>query len=234
MSDKNQARQKVDDLNAAMYELNRYSCGCGMDGSCGLEITPALLITRESPLFKAVARLGQYFPPPGWLPYPVRSDWQMLLRLTGRWATLTDVELVQVDRCVQAIVNWAQSEVDETIARDSDEVQGSTLTSGKVPKQPTKKAIQCFQLCGLGRNQTQIAESVYNDGSKQYQVSRDLAAVRAYFAATNIDPKVFELPSKPMEAVVVDPSLLEMGERTDSRTRRQRFRQSDEDEGFDE
>ncbi len=84
-----------------------------------------------------------------------------------------------------------------------------------LPKAPTDKAVQCYRLKflrGESLTETAIATQVYGDAKKQYQVSRDLKAVRKWIEAGNVLPDLAGFGAKP-RTISMDPSKLEQGPR---------------------
>lgn len=64
-------------------------------------------------------------------------------------------------------------------------------------------------------------------GEKQWQVSRWAKQVAVWIAAGNVFP---DLPAMTAKPTALDPDVMDMGERQDALTKRQRRRRSDDDE----
>lgn len=96
-------------------------------------------------------------------------------------------------------------------------------------KRPPERAFQAWRLRDLQgiNSQTEIANKMTEMGVKasQGQVSRWLDQVEEYLKAGGIFPTLDPLTHKPDS---VDPSVIEMGQRQDGRTPRQRNRRSDD------
>ena len=92
----------------------------------------------------------------------------------------------------------------------------------KPVNRPTQKAIESVKQFLVTGNQTKVAEVVYGDRKKQYQVSRDLKAVENYCQAIGIPTENWlAAPEKP-EFVNWDSETIDLGRRRDGRTERQR------------
>ena len=82
--------------------------------------------------------------------------------------------------------------------------------------EPSREAFQCHRLMvitGTEKTQTSIAKEVYRDAGKQWKVSRDLKAVKAWIEAGNVLPDMDE--SKP-KTYSTDPSRIDKGRRQDT------------------
>lgn len=99
-------------------------------------------------------------------------------------------------------------------------------------KEPCKEALAAYRLWFLqGSKQGAIAEVLSREFHRpisQGQVSKWLKEVKKYLEAGNILPPPKELHENPAS---FDPDVLEMGQRQDGRTKRQRPRRDDDDPG---
>lgn len=96
-------------------------------------------------------------------------------------------------------------------------------------KRPSLKARQIFALFLAGHTQTDIAEQFYGDSKKQYKVSRDIKCVESYMRDCGIAEDAWKPESIKPEFVTWDNPTLDLGERLDGHTERQRddFEDSD-------
>lgn len=95
--------------------------------------------------------------------------------------------------------------------------EATSAPSARTHKVPSERAIQCYRLSiirGDVLDQRSIARQVYGAATKQYQVSRDLKAVKAWIEAGNILP---DLEARRPTTTTMDPRKLEQGPRRDGR-----------------
>ena len=115
----------------------------------------------------------------------------------------------------------------EPTAERASEGQGKATAQAPESERPvirpSDKALQAWRLrdlCGINK-QTELANELTKNGSPatQGQVSRWLKEVEAYLKAGNVLPSIEPLAAAPR---AIDPRIIEMGERQDGRTPRQR------------
>jgi|GEM_PF-5766103 len=173
---------------------------------------------RIAPLVTRLVRLG-YPIPESW--YPIKmADFLPSYGDNEVTEENSTKHLRELDLCVQA-AEAAQLSVKEK------GLEQQSKGECKV-KEPPKIAMQAFRLYYLkGEKQEDIAKEMsrqYGKSINQGQVSRWINETKIYVDAGNILPELPKLP-KP---VTVDPDILEMGERQDRLTKRQRQQISDD------
>jgi hypothetical protein len=119
-------------------------------------------------------------------------------------------------------------------AAPAGDTQPEKPKAGKLaPKMPPEKARQAYWTrLAVGDNQTTIARKMTENGvpANQGQVSRWLRAVDAFLAAGGIMPPLQRMHEQPQ---AMDPGTLDMGERQDGRTPRQRGKMVDPADDWD-
>ena len=155
------------------------------------------------------------------IPQPPREHFERL-------ETLHRVFVQQIEQCV---LSWITKADDALLVNEAENPQqpagedGGKAGSGAAFKEPSPDAFKAYRACTvLGKTQTDVAKEL---NVKQWKVSRWVKKVSVYIQAGNILPDLPRLAGKP---VAVDPAVIEMGEREDHRTRRQRPATSDDDD----
>lgn len=98
----------------------------------------------------------------------------------------------------------------------------ATDETQKLVKRPKSKAFESFKLHFVMSPQSAIAEVVYNDRKKQWQVSRDIKAVTEFLQSCGLAKEEWQETSQKPEFVSWSPSEIDLGKRQDGRTERQR------------
>lgn len=97
-------------------------------------------------------------------------------------------------------------------------------------RKPSDVALAAYRVhIATGRPQTEIAQALaqqFREPIKQNIVSRYIKQVERYLSAGNVLP---DLPKPAKPAKSIDPAKLDLGNRTDSLTQRQRHRKSNEE-----
>lgn len=92
----------------------------------------------------------------------------------------------------------------------------------KKVKRPKRKAIASFKLSIVLGTQSDIAEAVYKDRKKQWQVSRDIKAVENYLQSCGVPKENWLATVDKPEFVNWDPATIDLGKRQDGHVDRQR------------
>ena len=84
----------------------------------------------------------------------------------------------------------------------------------------------------LRKNQTEIAEELLKQGIQREQgtISRGIKRVEKWLALGNTLAEILPTKQTAPREIVMDPRVLDWGERQDGRTRRQRYKREDEDD----
>ncbi|MDA0284775.1 MAG: hypothetical protein O3B86_15625, partial [Planctomycetota bacterium] len=114
---------------------------------------------------------------------------------------------------------------------DANTSQGNPLPPEEPAsiKRPKTSAFESFKLYMALGDQSAVAEQLYQSRSKQYQVSRDVAAVEAYFMQLGVSKERWTKESENPEVLQWSPDQIELGKRSDGLTDRQKERFDDPD-----
>lgn len=183
----------------------------------------------------------------GWLPRPAQQS--RMLESQGPsgvcpcyvWPLANEADvlhfLADVERAIDHLAGKAPGALlDETggsapaknapqvdVGAKTEPVNGPTPTpSRKLLVEPSPNAFAAYRACRiLGQKQTDVAGGL---GANQGEVSRWVKQVADWITAGNVLPDLPTMSSKP---TALDPDVIEMGERQDRHTKRQRQRRSD-------
>jgi len=148
----------------------------------------------------------------------------MLYDLNGRLAAPDEVngdEQAEAAKLATPI-NKSGQQADSREESSSEALKTSSNEKAAPIKCPPDKAFQAYRLSVLkGWNQTQIAEELVTN---QGQVSRWIKDAKEYINAGNVLPDL-EVMNKPQS---IDPTVIDMGARSDGRAPRQREKRSDD------
>jgi hypothetical protein len=119
----------------------------------------------------------------------------------------------------------------ERVIADAEVNGGRPSTNGpegkrQKTKEPSQKAFAAYRTVRILRK-TQL-ETARELGVRQGQISRWVKQVAEWIEAGNVLPDLPQVPHR--RARAVDPEVIDMGEREDHRTRRQREKKSDDDD----
>jgi hypothetical protein len=143
---------------------------------------------------------------------------------------LDDLGATQPSGASQRTGPGSPSEEAIQTGNETSEPQSAPDDPGNVSRQePSRRAIAAYRIHYLkDGTQSEIAaaiQSQFRTPCSQGQVSRWLKQVAAFIEAGNVLPSLLETP--PTDTV--DPNVIDMGQRQDGRTPRQRKRRDDDD-----
>jgi hypothetical protein len=120
------------------------------------------------------------------------------------------------------------------VVAESDDRRVSVERTASAPntpqlKRPKQKSFESFKYQFVLNTQSDIAEAVYGDRSKQSKVSRDIATVETYLAACGLPKDEWKVESAKPEFTTWDSATIDLGKRQDGHTesQREKFEESD-------
>lgn len=104
----------------------------------------------------------------------------------------------------------------------TDEPEIVLRGNDRVVKEPSRQERQAYALWLTGMTQEGVAERVFGSRKKQYKVSRAKTTIENYLRSCGIPEESWKQESEKPEFITMDPGKIDLGQRVDRHTQRQR------------